>query len=101
MSREIELVRSGDASVEMYGDRGAVAYRRAKSAVECDPLLTPGHQSRSVGSLSRGHVAEIVIKDQGIGIPGHDLDRIFERFYRVDQARSRSNGGNGIGSVDR
>ena len=69
-------------------------------------LGQPGRERREVqraGSAVQvrvrveGQFAELMVADNGIGIPATDHDRIFERFYRVDKARSRDTGGTGLG----
>jgi len=69
-----------------------------------DNAIAYSPQRTRVGVTSRAEVdseggawVEIAVTDQGIGIAESELDRVFERFYRVDQARSRATGGTGLG----
>jgi two-component system sensor histidine kinase SenX3 len=61
-----------------------VKYSDERSAVEVSAGATDGW-------------VDVVVRDRGVGIPAKDLERIFERFYRVDRARSRDTGGTGLG----
>ena len=56
----------------------------------------PGGTVKVSSNISASWV-EIEVSDDGVGIPARDLDRVFERFYRVDRARSRETGGTGLG----
>lgn len=56
----------------------------------------PG-SSVQVAARTDGRWVDITVRDHGIGIPRRDLERVFERFYRVDRARSRETGGTGLG----
>ena len=56
-----------------------------------DPCVVEAVDDRDDG------VVRLYVTDHGVGVPRRDLDRIFERFYRVDRARSRETGGTGLG----
>lgn len=91
-----EIVRGSEKTSTILGDRGQLltAVRNLLS----NAVIYSGANTRvSVTSREVDGIIEIAVKDAGIGIPAHDMDRIFERFYRVDPARSRETGGTGLG----
>lgn len=95
-ARGIELVVIGAPGAEMVGDRQQVL-TALRNLVSNAVTYSPDHTRVAVAARTDSGMVEIDVKDQGIGIASHDLDRIFERFYRADPARSRSTGGTGLG----
>jgi len=93
----IELAASGSHGITVLGDEDLLV-TALRNLLENAVAYSP-ERTRVVVSTRRadGDTAEISVADQGIGIPERDLERIFERFYRVDPARSRATGGTGLG----
>ena len=58
---------------------------------------TPEGGEIKVSILTKYNFVWVTVKDTGIGIPGKEVDRVFERFFRVDKTRSRDSGGTGLG----
>ncbi len=95
-AKGIEVVYSGPKGAMVYGSDSQVA-TAVTNLVE-NAIAYSGEDTKVEITLRQGDDwVEIDVADQGIGIAPHDVDRIFERFYRADQARSRSTGGTGLG----
>jgi len=93
----IELEAKGDGGLVVLGDEDLLV-NALRNLLENAVAYSP-EKTRVVVATTRvaDDVAEVTVTDQGIGIPQRDLERIFERFYRVDPARSRQTGGTGLG----
>jgi two-component system sensor histidine kinase SenX3 len=82
--------------LSVAGDRRqlvSAAYNLLDNAVKYSDQGSPVE----VRAATDGRSVDIEVADHGIGIPPRDLERVFERFYRVDRARSRETGGTGLG----
>lgn len=92
----VELAVTGGDDITVAGDRSQLVSALANLVDNAIKYSDPGSRVDIAVELV-GSEVELRVSDHGIGIPARDLDRIFERFYRVDQARSRDTGGSGLG----
>jgi len=93
----IELAASGERGMSILGDEDLMV-TALRNLLENAVAYSPEKTRVLVSTRRAGaNAVEISVADQGIGIPERDLERIFERFYRVDPARSRATGGTGLG----
>jgi two-component system sensor histidine kinase SenX3 len=95
-AKEITLETTGEPGLEVFGSQEQIG--AAISNLVANAVAYSGEGSRVVVTTrAEGDTVQVSVVDQGIGIPAEDIDRIFERFYRVDPARHRSTGGTGLG----
>ena len=100
-AKRIALVSAVPAGLAVVGDRGDLVSALG-NLVSNALAYSPSHTRVTVAASTvprPGHPdwVEIAVSDQGIGIPADKQGRIFERFFRLDEARSRATGGTGLG----
>nr|WP_230415047.1 ATP-binding protein [Micromonospora tarapacensis] len=95
-ARRIEVTVQAERGLTVYGSDSQLATAVA-NLVENAVNYSGEDTAVRITARSAGEHVEIAVADQGIGIAPTDVDRIFERFYRADQARSRATGGTGLG----
>ena len=81
----------------MYGDRERIEQVVVNVLSNAIKYTPDGGSIRISAGASKDKTVFIKVSDSGIGIPEEDIPRLFERFYRVDKARSRERGGTGLG----
>ena len=92
----IEIVRGGDRGLTVSGSESQLV-TAVGNLIENAVHYSPERTRVAVAVRRREGAVEISVTDQGMGIAEKDLERVFERFYRADPARSRATGGTGLG----
>ncbi len=95
-AKQIEVVQDGDRGLQVLGNSDAAALALG-NLVSNAVTYSPEHRRVVVAARAAESTVDLTVTDQGVGIPAAEIDRIFERFYRVDPARHRSTGGTGLG----
>ena len=99
-ARGIAIVRSGERGLHVSGSESQLS-TAVGNLLENAVAYSPDGARVVVGAravpTSGGTIVEVSVTDEGIGIAPQDVDRVFERFYRADPARSRATGGTGLG----
>lgn len=95
-SREIRIVSGGKVQAQAFGDADLLT-TALRNLIDNAIRYSPPGTRVGIGVRERDGMLQISVTDQGPGISEEEQDRIFERFYRVDAARSRQTGGTGLG----
>ena len=95
-SRQISLTFQDSEDAMILGDRDQLTMA-IHNLIENAINYSPADTKVAVSTTVENGIITISVADQGIGIPEAEVERIFERFYRVDPARSRETGGTGLG----
>jgi two-component system sensor histidine kinase CpxA len=95
-TRQVTLTMQCDRQLQLQGDR-ELLFRALENVLRNAVRFSPDHGAVSVTAEPQPNGVQISIQDQGPGVPAESLQRIFEPFYRVAEARDRDSGGNGVG----
>jgi two-component system sensor histidine kinase SenX3 len=104
VDRTRTAAKAKDLAIAVGGQRGLVVRGVESQLVTAVTNLlanavaySEGESRIAVAARARSGFAEIAVTDSGVGIPRKDRQRVFERFYRVDQSRASGTGGTGLG----
>lgn len=95
-AKKVDITVGGEPGTFVFGDEGSLV-------VAVDNLISnalqysPNNSRIGIGVTRQRDFIDIAVTDQGIGMTADEAARVFERFYRTDQARSRTTGGTGLG----
>jgi two-component system sensor histidine kinase SenX3 len=95
-SKNISIVVGGRTEGKVFGDQDLLV-TALRNLIDNAIRYSPANTRVGIGVRSREGVVSISVTDQGEGLTPEDQERVFERFYRVDAARSRQTGGTGLG----